>query len=439
VLVGLAPTKKGRLIACIVYVLFSILSTRYLTLLTFNPPLVQPLSDTFKNYILNLDIEADARLLHEHLNICEEAIDIFRASSSLLKAGVKAGLSLYSIAVMCCRNDNLGEIPSKLERLSSMASELSSIALENEKWHHTAASRAIVDQLTPQRANFLSRGRAAGYRMNKSASSGEFLSLSSGSGETLEQEIAKRDSPGMAHSSASDSSSDTDEVIVETEECEDWAASLIADMSKEEGNPVTRKGARSGSIASDDGSNDSLLSSSPKGFWTVRPGASPIPNDEDDASLQWSPQTSLRDTIDEGRLFATPPAGCFSLGANANSTSTSKRPSVSFAPILPSTTSKPLKLPATVNVSEFKSTVMKSRFVDDGQRQDSGGMIRSKSHPALSRSFSVTSSSSDAALPKRSPKLFTEEYENFRKYYLKFIDLVVVREMTAAVHSKIAT
>ncbi|EEC48598.1 predicted protein, partial [Phaeodactylum tricornutum CCAP 1055/1] len=67
------------------------------------PQMKEPLSDKSKMYILNLDIEADARLLRERLSICEDAIDNFRASSLLLKAGVKAGLTLYDIAIMCCR------------------------------------------------------------------------------------------------------------------------------------------------------------------------------------------------------------------------------------------------------------------------------------------------------------------------------------------------
>ncbi|OEU13330.1 phosphatidylinositol 3 and 4-kinase, partial [Fragilariopsis cylindrus CCMP1102] len=79
------------------------------------PHLKQPMSRKTKKYILHLDIAKDAKMLQERFNICGEALDYFYASSSILKAGTKAGLSLYEIAVMCCRNDNLGEVPSKLE------------------------------------------------------------------------------------------------------------------------------------------------------------------------------------------------------------------------------------------------------------------------------------------------------------------------------------
>jgi hypothetical protein len=73
--------------------------------------LLQPLSEKAKNYVLKLDIDADINILKEKLNICQEAVDYFRSSSKLLQEGVKAGLTLYDIAIMCCRNDDLGEIP----------------------------------------------------------------------------------------------------------------------------------------------------------------------------------------------------------------------------------------------------------------------------------------------------------------------------------------
>jgi hypothetical protein len=407
----------------------------------FSP--LQPLSAEFKDYVLNLDIEADARLLHERLNICEEAIDIFRASSSLLKAGVKAGLTLYDIAVMCCRNDNLGEIPSKLERFSSMASELSSIAIENEKWHHATASRAIEDQLTPKKSRQFTHGR-----LRKCVSSGEILTLSGDSGESLDDVIAKRESPGMTGSSASDSSLDAGDVLVDTEECEEWAASIIADVSVDQVPPLSRRDVRSDSVGSDDASNESLLSSSPKGFWHVRPGTTRVNEDDDDESITWSPNASPRVTAQEPRfcsLASSPPGRHFTLGANANANtnanSLSKRPSVHFAPIL--TDEKPF-MPA-LNLAKSKSSDDEKlpKVELELERQESG-MTRSKSHPTFSQSFSqissTSSSSSEVASPRRRPKPFTEEYDNYRKYYEKFIDLVVVREMTAAVHlSKIGS
>ena len=444
VLARLAPTQRGKIGFCFYLVLIfhdtgNISNT---SLPPYFSPL-QPLSAEFKDHVLNLDIEADARLLHERLNICEEAIDIFRASSSLLKAGVKAGLTLYDIAVMCCRNDNQGEIPSKLERFSSMASELSSIAIENEKWHHTAASRAIEDQLTPKKNRQFTQGRAASCRLRKCVSSGEFLTLSGDSGESLDEVIAKRESPGMTGSSASDSSLDAGDVLVETEECEEWAASIIADVSVDQVPTLSRRDVRSDSVTSDDASSDSLLSSSPKGFWHVRPGTSPVNDDDDDESITWSPKVSPRVTAQEPRFSSppsSPPGHYFTLGANANANANtlSKRPSVHFAPIL--TDEKPFM--PVLNLAKSKAADDEKLPKVELERQESG-MTRSKSHPTLSQSYSQissTSSSSEVSSPRRRPKPFSEEYDNYRKYYEKFIDLVVVREMTAAVHlSKIGS
>ena len=47
-----------------------------------------------KDYVLGLDIEKDVRILREQLDIPKDALDYFRASSTLLQQGVKAGLTL---------------------------------------------------------------------------------------------------------------------------------------------------------------------------------------------------------------------------------------------------------------------------------------------------------------------------------------------------------
>ena len=74
------------------------------------PQLKEPISERSRDYILKLDIEADVRMLRERLHIPTEALDYFRASTMLLQAGVKAGMTLYDIAVLCCRNDDCGKL-----------------------------------------------------------------------------------------------------------------------------------------------------------------------------------------------------------------------------------------------------------------------------------------------------------------------------------------
>mmetsp|Transcript_27405 Transcript_27405/g.62926 ORF Transcript_27405/g.62926 Transcript_27405/m.62926 type:complete len:441 (-) Transcript_27405:1157-2479(-) len=73
------------------------------------PQLKEPLSKKSRSYIMHLNIESDIRVLKERLHIQSEALDIFRASCKLLQAGIKAGLTLYEVALMCCRYDDAGE------------------------------------------------------------------------------------------------------------------------------------------------------------------------------------------------------------------------------------------------------------------------------------------------------------------------------------------
>jgi hypothetical protein len=346
----------------------------------------------------------------------------------LLAAGVNAGLTLYDIAIMCCRNDNLGEVPSKLETLFSMASDLAVVAIENERWHHTTASRALVEQLTPDRDSLMSRDRSSSsYRFNKSASSAEFLSLvnadplGSELDDDLSPEFARRGSPLMA-SSASDSSTDTIDANAEAEreECEEWAATVIADVGVDQ-MMAARRSRRSGSIASDDGSNDSGCQ---KGFWYIRPGSLPV-GPSDDGSLSWSPHLSPRSSIADSSPILDEP---LSLDDSARARTTTVR----FVDALQNGSFLP---PTTVSVSKFKSNGMDLPFI--GFSRQESGMTRSKSYSALSHSrsgLSCTSTNEMVASLMHRTKPFTDEYENFHTYFLKFIDLVVAREMTAAVH-----
>lgn len=370
----------------------------------FSFPL-QPLSDHHKKYIEKLDIEKDAEMLRSRLGICQEAIDYFRASTALLKAGVEAGLNLYEIAILCCRNDNLAEIPSMMEKLFAMASDLAHKAVENERWHHAAASLAIEEKLTPQRRSTIAdtQARLAGYKIRKSASSLGFHSLESTSSGSFYggEGLSGRDSPGMIQSSASDSSSEGD-VVADQEECEEWAMNAIADATA--GNHVqTQQGRpeRSCSIASDDCSNGSR-----KGFWTVAPGSAVAPVEpSDDGSFSWSPQASPRPSSDQDHSIPSSP----------------KSMKVSFANKLPS---GPFIPPSTVAVAK---TSAESDF--PYLFRSESGMTRSKSYSSIPRE---SSSSRGAPWDRRTLKPYSEAYENYRKYFHKFIDLVIVRETTAA-------
>jgi hypothetical protein len=396
----------------------------------------QPLSEKSKEHILSLDIEKDARLLHERLNICREALDYFCASSSILKAGVKAGLTLYDIAVMCCRNDNMGEIPSKLEVLFSMAAELAESAIENGRWHHAAASRALADQLSPVGGSLFSS--SPGRKIQKSMSALTLPQFSEGLAGLAA--ATKSDTPGMIQSSASDSSSDAGEA--DHEDCEEWAASLIMDVSLEQSISLLNTKQRSPSIESEN-SSDSSRSGSPKGFWHVPPGSPPDDYEvsDDDDSISWedspSPSKDLFDMsetafADQSRMTYNPFEG-----ARRVSIVLSELPGEGGESMF-----QQFRSPAKVTFAEPAKTreepPLDSRFKhsnsDVGEsisaflERPQGKMKRSQSYSALSS----TMAENFVAEEENSKMCRPIDHAQYRDYFLKFIDLVIVRETTAA-------
>ena len=361
-------------------------------------------------------------MLLEQINLCEEAVDYFRASSALLKAGVAAGLTLYDIAILCCRNDNLAEEPSMMEKLFDMASELAHRAVESNRWHHTAASRALVEQLCPhvRRRSSLIEAALEGRRsFHRSISNAETASNSS-SPPVSDRKLlrAAKGSPGMAQSSGSDSSSNNGDVAEEKEECEEWAAEIIANVTEHQMSPIKIRASRSPSVSSDDASSDS--NESPQGFWRTAPGSVlAADSDGDDDSVDWSPVSTPR----EGFFLMNPPASLSAPLGKENNTDI-KRPTVTFAES-PESFSPPSVVKYKTPITE-KDTDLPAPPITDGGYV----MTRSKSYTALSavagktKTNNVSSSSTSMA----------QDFDNYRKYFHKFIDLVIVRETTAALH-----
>jgi len=268
------------------------------------PQLKKPLSEKSREYILNLDIDADVRLLQESLQIGTEALDFFRASTKILQAGVKAGLSLYDIAVMCCRYDDAGEISSKLEVLSSQAKDLALCALKNERWGHVTASRAIAEQISHSPTTTITS-----RNLNDLSSSSTILkskSLANFSSFSFDLTTAE-ESPASAQTSGSESSTneedahpeeepnsslnehkDEDDLDVQ-EDCQEWAAGIVADVDIEN---IYRP--RSLSENSTESNSSAESSSHPQepgssyGFWRVRPGDDTVFTD----TASWTPSSS---------------------------------------------------------------------------------------------------------------------------------------------------
>lgn len=78
-----------------------------------------PVNQETKDYIENIKIEDDIRLLRDELSIGEICLRQMKASNMLLKKGIRAGLTLYDIACIICRDysfsSNLFDKPSELE------------------------------------------------------------------------------------------------------------------------------------------------------------------------------------------------------------------------------------------------------------------------------------------------------------------------------------
>lgn len=247
------------------------------------PQLKEPLSKQCKKFVQNLDIESDVKMLEERLRLPTKALDYFRASSKILKEGVMAGLTLYDIAILCCRNDNAGEVPSPLEVLMNIATDVASSAVDNGRWHHATASQALAHHLSPNQ-NSSPSGLKLRKSVLKSASSVNISSLS---------EHLIENSPPLVRESDDDGSCDTVDGNRTVDGCVEWAASFMAEKletSTPSVSPSTRRRQRALSVISSDstGSDDSSSGSS-TGFWCVPPS---ITKQQDAIDFSWSPNSS---------------------------------------------------------------------------------------------------------------------------------------------------
>jgi len=418
------------------------------------PQLKKPLSQKSMQYILNLDVEGDVRLLREQLNLPRKACDFYRASCGLLKAGINAGMTLYDIAILCCRSDPAGELPSRLEALMTMASDIAQSAVHNGRWHHAAASKALADQLVYHEDNTTVRSSLHRVTTNPAISS---LAISSSS--NFYEESTHMPTP-MASSSGSDSSSDTGDFVGEREECDEWAAAVMDRVKLEVVSPLISSGRnsyrqRAISIISASGdststsssedfsstdqnenesdsfsssspsssSSDIPLSSSPLGFWLVRPGM----DDDDDLDENWSPHLSPR---------PEPISVCFKPPKFDNISSLSNPPikvgELTKAPplLLPLAASNPKPLQRSLSYSAFS-------FKDAAALSNSSltpkTPLRGSTHEMESLHQSMIKSSGLGMLMsnnigKVERGSIDHDNDQYRVYFLKFIDLLIARE-----------
>jgi hypothetical protein len=447
------------------------------------PQCKEPLSQSMKEYVLNLDIEKDVMMLRDKLDIPKGALDYFRASSTLLKQGVKAGLTLYEIAILCCRNDDAGEQPSKLETILSMASDIAKSAVDNGRWHHAAASRALEQQLTPEHEYLASRpsskgrntqGRRAsdGMSIFKSASSVNFSSCTGTDSTTsltgdnffnqsggsaneytldhLDDNLHSDALPTtLTHSSGSESSTDgaSEGKEADEEECEKWAADFIAGTLDNASTPVAVNASRRqrsisflNSNSSDDSSHSddsSQLSKSPIGFWFVPPSAtkarSSLDEHEDTIwSPEISPQSSNRNINDEPLSLDRERLVKFETSRSHSHPSTLNGKKMSSLTVEDTSQGESGENDLTKeNVEKNANKVIDNNLPEEVPLPMPHMLKRSFSYSAFSfhRILDSSTSNTSSAMISQST-ISSDEYE---KYYQKFIDLLIDRE---TFHSK---
>jgi len=440
------------------------------------PQLKKPLSKKSRDYVLGLDIEADVRMLRERLHLKGEAIDYFRASSRLLQAGVKAGLTLYDIAVMCCRNDDGGEACSKMEELTSMAAELAASAIANGRWHHSAAAASLAEQLVSN--NDVSLGDKPSAKtlqiMFKSASSANFSSFISDKNECTSPRLKSNSAegkdgvgdeteqpPGAVQSSGSDSSSDAGLEHENEEECEEWAAAVIADVSVDKQTSILRFKHRSGSVGSEsessagstnDDSSSNMLSTSPVGFWYVRPGSQGEDDDDQSQDVTWSPHLSPRPSVVGLSALAALPNGVSpeSLIPPLTELAERRRSTVTFdmTPLMLPSKSPLADLPPVplnemgTEASDSPTSVNKglgSLLLSNSPKNV--GLVRSQSYSAFSSKSGASSDTGGgtnlaARTLQKTTSLMDDDEEQGHIYYLKFVDLLIKRSISTVVHKR---
>lgn len=486
------------------------------------PQMKQPLSKASKEYVLGLDIEADVRLLQDRLNMKNDVLDYFRSSCLILKAGVQAGLTLYDIcSEILCRNDPSGEIPSKLETLTSMASELAMSAVHNGRFHHATASLALEEQLATRRGLMDHQRNMQSFQPScmfpspfktrpviRSASSSVFSQVTSLGGESaFTDELSKVDSryegeffdsqtsnntlpPSMMQSSLSDHSSDTIDDDDEDarsfasdspEGCAagHWAAALVAvaDQSMDKENTTTlafsqshrersiseSSNATGSSENSSSSYGSSALSKSPIGFWHVRPGSSSIDDTSDDEPICWTPslQSSChpsyapdpfmlnddKDCVGPPHILSPSGFSTSNLG-NLLSESSEAAGLATDTDALDESSHPPNNAPDEFGPISSPSMNQPSPTVAVGV----GCLSSFQPMKKMSRSISYSAISTyNTGLPPNTDsksKLFqstsimrtslssTQENDLFRTYFMKFVDLLVVRETERLLHSK---
>ena len=384
-------------------------------------------------------------------------------------------------------------IPSKLETLTAMASELAMSAVHNGRFHHATASWALEEQLASRRCLTNPTSRKLSTRFDSRSSLtrrlsstpslknfayvrsfsdfteelskvGSSFSACRASGSTHTADCASGSThttdctpPGNVLSSQSDNSSDGDDddddyaesVVSECQEenaAGEWAAALVAVADQSLDNI-----GRDRSISESSSSDGSLtaLSKSPVGFWYVRPGTSLIrceSEDDDDEPICWTASVeSTRNPDDsESPLGSSGFIGdthVFSPSRNFVSSNLGKvLAESSLVECTPTPTT--IENPSYSSDDEFRPLPIDDLLATNGKISykpfKNTGMNRSMSYSAFITHNSVPTpeTSMSSKLNRSTSMAPTQTGDLFRTYFIKFVDLLVQRETEHLVHNK---
>ena len=361
-----------------------------------------------------------------------------------------------------------------------MANELAMSAVHNGRFHHSTASNAIQEQLASAQ-NFTNLTAQQSFTpfmksrpVVRSISSSLFSRAASSMGgeSTFTDELSSQTPPpAMAHSSLSDNSSNdgySTASAPEEYEAEDWAAAVLAVADTSMNADVARERSTS---ESSDSSEDSKLSKSPVGFWHVRPGSSKIKHEssdaEDDEFISWTfsdadgrrgsnSEDGMRrpsHIITNTRLSTTRFSSCSNLSKILLNEETgfvgfsleeddveSKAEEDSYPHQLnawPSAASnRPPSSCSTIHRGSIAATSSVQPLNKTFSRSMSYSAFSSASNSTGDESNQNKGFNQNTAFRARNNSISTLDDDLFRTYFLKFVDLLIVRETERLVHCR---